>query len=109
MQIRNSGTSTLNFATTPATVTVVVTPPPARPRPSPARVSTGTLASGATQNVTLTGTLNMTALGTYSFAVTATVAGDQNTSNDVLTPAPTRTVVLPRWPARWRRLRYASA
>jgi hypothetical protein len=45
--------------------------------------------------VTLPGTLDMSAVGTYSFAITATVAGDQNTGNDVLTPTPTRSVVAP--------------
>ncbi|MBH8570627.1 T9SS type A sorting domain-containing protein [Microvirga sp. STS02] len=95
VQIRNAGTSTLNFATTPATVSVVVTLPGGTTQTFPGTVSTGTLASGATLNVTLTGTLNMTALGTYSFAVTATVVGDANTTNNVLTPAATRTVVAP--------------
>ncbi|MGY3091161.1 hypothetical protein ACVWYF_004227 [Hymenobacter sp. UYAg731] len=95
VQIRNAGTSTLNFATTPATIAVVVTLPGGTTQTFPGTVSTGTLASGATLSVTLTGTLNMTTLGTYAFAVTATVVGDANTSNNVLTPAATRTVVAP--------------
>ena len=93
--MRNGGTSALNFATTAATVTVVVTPPTGAAQTFTTTVSTGTVASGATLNVTLPGTLNMTALGTYSFAVTATAVGDLNPANNVLTPAPTRTVVLP--------------
>ncbi|GAB2854238.1 beta strand repeat-containing protein [Hymenobacter ruber] len=95
VQIRNAGTSTLNFATTPATVSVVVTLPGGTTQTITGTVSTGTLTSGATLNVTLTGTLNMTTLGAYSFAVTATVVGDANTTNNVLTPAVTRTVVAP--------------
>ena len=95
VQIRNSGTAVLNFATNPATVTVVVTLPGGTTQTFTTTVNTGTLASGATQNVTLTGTLNMTALGTYSFAVTSTVVGDLNASNNVLSPAPTRTVTNP--------------
>jgi hypothetical protein len=95
VQIRNSGTATLNFATNAATVTVVVTPPTGAAQTFTTTVSTGTLASNATQNVVLPGTLNMTALGTYSFAITATAVGDLNASNNVLTPVPTRTVVAP--------------
>ena len=95
VQIRNAGTSTLNFATTPATLAVVVTLPGGTSQTFPGTVTTGTLASGATLSVTLTGTLNMTTLGAYAFSVTATVVGDANTANNVLTPAATRTVVAP--------------
>ena len=45
--------------------------------------------------IPLPGTLNMSALGSYSFAVTATAVGDLNLTNNVLTPAPTRTVAAP--------------
>ncbi|MFD2719065.1 T9SS type A sorting domain-containing protein [Hymenobacter monticola] len=93
--IRNAGTASLNFATSPATITVVVTLPGGGTTTVTGTVNTGTLAAGATQTVTLPGTLNMSTVGTYSFAITATVAGDGNTSNDVLTPAPTRTVSAP--------------
>ncbi|GAA4352237.1 hypothetical protein GCM10023185_11680 [Hymenobacter saemangeumensis] len=90
-----SNTTALNFATTPATVTVTVTLPNMTTQTLTATVNTGTLAPSASQNVVLPGTLNMSALGTYSFAVSATVTGDQNTANDLLTPSPTRTVVAP--------------
>ncbi|HET9504039.1 MAG TPA: T9SS type A sorting domain-containing protein [Hymenobacter sp.] len=93
--LRNSGSATLNFATNPATVTVVVTPPTGATQTFTTSLTTGTLASGTTQAVALPGTLNMSAAGTYSFAITATVVGDGNTANDVLTPAPTRTVLAP--------------
>ncbi|GAB3830642.1 hypothetical protein GCM10028821_19310 [Hymenobacter jeollabukensis] len=92
--VRNDGTQTLDFAVNPATVTAVVTTPGGA-QTLTGTVSTGTLAAGATQNVTLTGTLDMSATGTYSFALTATVTGDLNTSNDGLTPAVTRTVTAP--------------
>ncbi|MCC3159929.1 T9SS type A sorting domain-containing protein [Hymenobacter sp. 15J16-1T3B] len=92
--VRNEGTQALDFAVNPATVTAVVTTP-AGSQTLTGTVSTGTLAVGATQNVTLTGTLDMSAAGTYSFALTATVTGDLNTSNDALTPAVTRTVAAP--------------
>ncbi|MBF9221562.1 T9SS type A sorting domain-containing protein [Hymenobacter ruricola] len=96
VSIRNAGTASLNFATSPATISVVVTlPGGTTTAPLTATVNTGTLAAGATQTVVLPGTLNMSTVGTYSFAITATVAGDGNTANDVLTPAPTRTVLAP--------------
>ncbi|KAA9332216.1 T9SS type A sorting domain-containing protein [Hymenobacter busanensis] len=94
VQIRNAGTTSLNLATYPATVSVVVTLPGGTTQSFTTTVNTGTLAPNATQNVTLPGTLNMTAQGTYSFAITATVVGDGNTANDVLTPAPTRTMTV---------------
>jgi hypothetical protein len=93
--VRNSGTATLNFATNPATVTVVATPPAGAAQTFTATVATGTLASGATLTVALPGTLNMSAAGTYSFAITATVVGDLNPADDVLVPAATRTVLAP--------------
>jgi hypothetical protein len=95
VQVRNGGAATLNFATNPATVTVVVTPPTGAAQTFTTTVNTGTLASAATQTIVLPGALNMAAAGTYSFAITATVTGDLNTSNDVLAPAATRTVVAP--------------
>jgi parallel beta-helix repeat protein len=91
VQVRNNGGTTLSFATNPATVTVVATPPTGAPQTFTTTLSTGTLASAAFQTITLPGSLDMSALGTYSFAVTATVTGDLNTSNDALTPAATRT------------------
>ena len=95
VQVRNNGTAALDYATNTGTVTVVVTPPGSITQTFTTTLTTGTLASGATQNITLPGTLDMTVLGTYSFAVTASVVGDANVSNDVLTPAVTRTVVAP--------------
>jgi hypothetical protein len=90
VRVRNNGNATINFATNPATVTVVVTPPTGAAQTFTTTVNTGTVAAGATQDVTLPGTLNMTTAGTYSFAVTGTVTGDLNTTNDALTPAVTR-------------------
>ncbi|OON66753.1 hypothetical protein B0919_21490 [Hymenobacter sp. CRA2] len=91
--VQNKGTQALDFAVNPASVSVVVTTP-AGPQTLTTTLTTGTLAPNATQNVTLPGTLDMSAAGAYSFAVTATVQGDQTTSNDALA-AVTRTVVAP--------------
>ncbi|MFD2719066.1 beta strand repeat-containing protein [Hymenobacter monticola] len=99
VSIRNAGTSALNFATTPATITVVVTGPTGvATQTLTFTLNTGTLAGGATLNVPLTGTgttVNLSTVGSYSFAITASVAGDANTANNTLTPSPTITVSAP--------------
>ena len=95
VSVRNVGLGMLNLVTNPVNVTVVVTPPTGPAQTLTGTLNTGTLASGTTQSVTLNGTLNMTALGTYSFVVTSSATGDGNTSNDVLIPNPTRTVTAP--------------
>ncbi|WP_380286608.1 beta strand repeat-containing protein, partial [Hymenobacter monticola] len=94
VQIRNNGSAALNFATNAGTVTVVVTLPSGQTRSFSATLSTGTLATGATQTVTLPGTLDMSAVGAYTFAITASVVGDLNTANNTLATV-TRTVVAP--------------
>ncbi len=91
--VQNSGANSLNFATNALTVTVNVTG--AATQTFTTTVNTGTLAVGGTQTVALPGTLNMSAAGTYTFAITATVSGDGNTANDVLTPNPSITVTAP--------------
>jgi len=53
VQVRNGGANSLNFATNPATVTVVVTPPTGAAQTFTTTVSTGTLASTATQTIVL--------------------------------------------------------
>ncbi|MGY3088279.1 hypothetical protein ACVWYF_001312 [Hymenobacter sp. UYAg731] len=93
VSVTNAGSQALDFAANPATVTAVVTTPGGS-QTLTGSITTGTLAAGANQTVTLTPTLNMTALGTYSFAITATVTGDQTTGNDALA-AVTRTVAAP--------------
>ncbi|GAA4037145.1 hypothetical protein GCM10022409_22600 [Hymenobacter glaciei] len=93
VSVTNLGSQTLDFAANPATVTAVVTTPSGS-QTLTGTVTSGTLAAGASQTVTLAPTLDMTAVGTYSFAITATVTGDQTTSNDALA-AVTRTVAAP--------------
>ncbi|WP_460503274.1 Ig-like domain-containing protein, partial [Hymenobacter agri] len=92
--VTNVGAQALDFSVNPATVTATVTTPSGSQTLN-GSIATGTLAAGATQNVTLTPTLDMTTAGTYTFAIAATVTGDGNTANDALTPAPTRTVTAP--------------
>ncbi|MBD2713818.1 T9SS type A sorting domain-containing protein [Microvirga sp. STR05] len=92
VSVRNIGTAALDFAANPATVTVNVTGPVTQTLT--ATVNTGTLAPGATQSVSV-GTLNMSAAGTYSFAIAATATGDGNTANDNLATPTTRVVTAP--------------
>jgi hypothetical protein len=95
VQIRNNGSQTLDFATNPLTVTAVISGPASSTQTLTQTLNTGTLASTATQNITFTSLANFTPLGGYTFAITATVTGDLNTSNDLLTPAPALTVAAP--------------
>jgi hypothetical protein len=94
--VQNTGTLPLDLTTNPITVTVNVT------TPGGPLVLTGTantnpgglpLALDATINVSTSATLNMTAAGTYTFAVTATAVGDGLATNNTLSPAPANRVV----------------
>ncbi|GAB3874242.1 hypothetical protein GCM10028824_27180 [Hymenobacter segetis] len=95
--VRNSSTTNvLDFTASPVTVTVSVSGAVTQTFTTTVSTNAGNpggtpLASGASVNITLPGTLDMTLPGTYSFAVSATASGDQNTGNDNLA-AQTRTV-----------------
>jgi len=90
--IKNMGAAAIDFTVNPTTVNVNVTG--AVTQALSAIVNTGTLASGATQNVDMTATLDMTTTGIYTFNAATVVTGDGNAANDAMTPA-TRTVVAP--------------
>jgi hypothetical protein len=95
IQVRNNGTGGLDFSVNPLTVSVVVSGPNSSTQTLTQTIGTGILTAGATQNITLTSLANFAPLGLYTFAITASVTGDVNTGNDVLTPAPTLTVAAP--------------
>ncbi|WP_168026834.1 T9SS-dependent choice-of-anchor J family protein [Ignavibacterium album] len=85
VQIKNYGSATINFAVTPATVYASVTGP--NPQTfSPVIINSGTLAPGATQDVTITTTYNMTGFGTYTFNAYTAISGDGNSANDAMSP-----------------------
>jgi hypothetical protein len=95
VQIRNNGTATMNYASTPVTVSSSVTGPNPVTFPNVV-ISSGTLAPNTTQNVTITTTYNMTASGTYTFNANTSVSGDGNASNNASPPYPVvNTGVLP--------------
>ncbi len=80
---RNNSGSVLNFATTPVTINVAVTG--ATVANFTTTINSGTLAAGASQPVTLPGTLNMGFVGTYFFNCTFSVASpgvDRDITND---------------------------
>lgn len=88
VQVKNNGSASIDFAVNPTTVTTNVTG--AATVTLSATLTSGTLAAGATQNVTMTSPLDMSAPGTYTFNSSTSVAGDGNTSNDAM-PAENRT------------------
>ncbi|HNW68862.1 MAG TPA: choice-of-anchor J domain-containing protein [Bacteroidales bacterium] len=92
IQIKNIGVTAIDFSVNPTTVTVNVTG--AVTQTLNATVNTGTLAPGATQDVNMATTLDMTTFGTYTFDAYTTVVGDGNASNDAMATA-TRTVIAP--------------
>lgn len=87
--IRNFGTAAIDFALNPVTITVNVTG--AVTQTLSTTVNTGTLAAGASMNITIPTTLNMSGSGTYTFNAATTLTGDGNGVNDGM-PTAQRTV-----------------
>ncbi|MBK7376716.1 MAG: right-handed parallel beta-helix repeat-containing protein [Chitinophagaceae bacterium] len=86
--IRNFGASTIDFAVDNVTVTVTAT----GGYNQNVILNSGTLAAGATQNVSMPATINMSANGVYTFNANTSVAGDITPGNDAMTPV-NRTVL----------------
>ncbi|MBK0401667.1 T9SS type A sorting domain-containing protein [Adhaeribacter sp. BT258] len=89
VSIQNYAALPIDFAVNPATVTVNVTG--AVTQTLTTTINTGTLAAGATMNVSM-GNLPMSAPGAYTFNSTVNVTGDGLPNNNAAAPA-TRTVV----------------
>lgn len=91
IQIKNAGTTALDFSANNAIVYGAVTG--SNPQTFTTVVSTGTLAANATRNVTLTTAYDMSAVGVYSLnAISILAIPDANTSNDIMAQA-TRTTL----------------
>jgi len=73
--IKNYNTAAINFASAPVTLSVAVTG--ALTTTVNTLINTGTLAAGDTLIVTMPGTINMSAAGTYNFSITTSVGGAQ--------------------------------
>jgi PKD repeat protein len=85
-RIKSYGTATVDFSLNPLVLTSYTTG--ANPTTFPTlTINSGTLASNATLDTTVTTTYNMTTQGTYTFNATATVIGDGYTGNDAMVPA----------------------
>jgi hypothetical protein len=84
--LKNYSLTALNFSVNPVTVSVFIPTGTGSPYTSNIVISTGTLAAGATMNVTVPTTLNMSALGTYTFQANATAAADANAANNAMAP-----------------------
>ena len=82
VSITNNNSQTIDFATNNVTVTVVGTG--VATYNQSVVLNTGTLASGASQTVTMPATIDMSASGAYALTASTSVTGDLNTSNDIL-------------------------
>ncbi|HEX5652768.1 MAG TPA: hypothetical protein VFX58_06830, partial [Chitinophagaceae bacterium] len=81
--IKNYGTATIDFSSNPVTVTTSITGAGAGLLTG--TINAGTLAPDATMNVPMTGTLDMTAAGTYTFNASTSMTGDGEPSNNGMT------------------------
>jgi len=82
IRITNYGGATIDFSVNNVTVSATATGPNAYA--SSAIVNSGTLAQGATLDVVMPATFDMTAVGTYTFNASTSVAGDVDASNDAM-------------------------
>ena len=83
--VKNNGSALMNFSSTPVTLNSSVSG--ANPATfTPVVISAGTLAIGATQNITVATGYNTTLPGVYTFNANTSVAGDGLTANDNMPP-----------------------
>jgi hypothetical protein len=87
-RVKNYGTLTVDFSVNSTTVSAVTSGPNAST--FNLTVNSGTLASGATQDFTLTTNYNLTNIGTYKIKGFATVVGDGSALNDTTTTSLTK-------------------
>ncbi|HOZ76997.1 MAG TPA: hypothetical protein PLY34_03330 [Ferruginibacter sp.] len=97
--IKNYNNTTINFAASPVTVTAAITG--AITTNLSGIINTGTLAAGDSIVVTLSGTLDMSAAGSYDFNISTSVGGGytdldvtNNTYSTSVTPSPYNTGTL---------------
>jgi hypothetical protein len=88
VEIRNNANTPIDFAMDSIIVKVSATDPSGATTVfTPVIVNTGTLASNATQAVTVSTTYNMSAIGSYTFTSEVELADDADLSNNFLNPA----------------------
>jgi len=84
IRIANYGSVAINFSVNNVTVNASATGP--NTYSSSIVLNSGTLAAGATMDVVMPATFDMTATGTYTFNANTVVAGDVDASNDAMSP-----------------------
>jgi hypothetical protein len=84
VRVRNAGTQPLDFTLNPATVTVNVSG--GTTATLTGIVNSGTLAVNATLDVSMSGTVNLGPVTSYTFNFSATVVGDGNSNNNTKAP-----------------------
>jgi hypothetical protein len=87
-RIRNSGSNAINFATSPATISVISSGP--TNSNFNFVINSGVLASNTSQDYTITTNYNMTVGGTYNLKAYTTFSQDNLPSNDTLTTTRSR-------------------
>lgn len=80
VRLKNYGTATADFSVTPTDLTVITTGPNAGTYTL--AINSGTLASNATEDFTLSTTYDLSNIGTYKLKGYTTVAGDGSPLND---------------------------
>ena len=90
--LKNEGAAPIDFSQNNVTVSATAT----GGYSSSIVLSTGTLAAGAIQNVTLPATIDLSVAGSYVFNASASVAGDVTAGNDAMSAA---TIVAAAQPA----------
>lgn len=85
VRIKNYSGVMIDFSLNPVTVNAAVTGVNAQTF-TPFVISTGTLAGGATLDINVSTTYNMSATGTYGFTASTSLTGDGNSSNDAIQP-----------------------
>ncbi|MES2395379.1 MAG: PKD-like domain-containing protein [Bacteroidota bacterium] len=80
--IKNYDTQTIDYTVNSVTITVNITG--ASTQTFSTTISSGTLTAGATQNVTIATTANLSVSGTHVFNANTTFTGDINSSNDAM-------------------------
>ena len=83
VRIKNYANQTLDFAVNPVTVSGGVSGPNTASF-GPITLNTGTIATGATQDVVFSTNYDMSSIGTYTFDASTSVVGDANPSNDAM-------------------------
>lgn len=85
VRIQNYGSTSVNFANNPLSVVMQITDPASAVQAFTKNINAGTLAVGATMDVTFAGTYDLSSPGDYIFNSNTVFASDANTLNDAMT------------------------